>query len=423
MDLLPFGRITLGKPKAPVPDPPKKTEVKQVEKSSESVLCTTRATVMLYDDANKKWVPAGSGPQVFSRIQIYHSPANNTNTTDILIRQQMPVILVSLLIVSVQTFMPSSKCMHIGNLAPVRPVQNGPSADEMEQQKRQQLEREQHEQAERERKVTIAAGTDGRSGKGRHLQPLLQEEVLPHPQDHHQPPHARLPDLRGHPPACQRDPQGHLHLRGLLHPPDPHQAFHPREGGHPQRHPSLLPKVPLEVPDPQPVWLQPLQEQNSRRLARMVSFSVPQEEGPKAASAGAAAPSAPGGGGLMEEMSAMLARRRKVAEQSEKTIPKKEEGLTQQDDGEAAGAKTTGRMKSAGAITGSEPAGGGGDESELERVKQELLQEVRRELQKVKEEIIQGSVFTYLGRGQSIQQLRVTGRVKGPLHPKSYCTR
>uniref|UniRef100_H9GAQ8 WH1 domain-containing protein n=1 Tax=Anolis carolinensis TaxID=28377 RepID=H9GAQ8_ANOCA len=45
---------------------------------SESVLCTTRATVMLYDDANKKWVPAGTGPQVFSRVQIYHSPANNT---------------------------------------------------------------------------------------------------------------------------------------------------------------------------------------------------------------------------------------------------------------------------------------------------------------------------------------------------------
>uniref|UniRef100_A0A8D2JJ97 Vasodilator stimulated phosphoprotein n=1 Tax=Varanus komodoensis TaxID=61221 RepID=A0A8D2JJ97_VARKO len=33
---------------------------------------------MLYDDANKKWVPAGGGPQAFSRVQIYHSPANNT---------------------------------------------------------------------------------------------------------------------------------------------------------------------------------------------------------------------------------------------------------------------------------------------------------------------------------------------------------
>lgn len=47
-------------------------------RASESVICTTRATVMLYDDANKKWVPAGTGPQVFSRIQIYHSPANQT---------------------------------------------------------------------------------------------------------------------------------------------------------------------------------------------------------------------------------------------------------------------------------------------------------------------------------------------------------
>lgn len=45
---------------------------------SESVVCSTRATVMLYDDANKKWVPAGTGVQACSRIQIYHSPANNT---------------------------------------------------------------------------------------------------------------------------------------------------------------------------------------------------------------------------------------------------------------------------------------------------------------------------------------------------------
>uniref|UniRef100_A0A8C3S689 WH1 domain-containing protein n=1 Tax=Chelydra serpentina TaxID=8475 RepID=A0A8C3S689_CHESE len=44
----------------------------------ETVVCATRATVMLYDDANKKWVTAGSGPQAVSWVQIYHSPGSNT---------------------------------------------------------------------------------------------------------------------------------------------------------------------------------------------------------------------------------------------------------------------------------------------------------------------------------------------------------
>jgi len=45
---------------------------------SETSICQARATVMLYDDANKKWVPAGTGPQTFSRVHIYHNPGNNT---------------------------------------------------------------------------------------------------------------------------------------------------------------------------------------------------------------------------------------------------------------------------------------------------------------------------------------------------------
>uniref|UniRef100_A0A8C7IXH8 Vasodilator stimulated phosphoprotein a n=1 Tax=Oncorhynchus kisutch TaxID=8019 RepID=A0A8C7IXH8_ONCKI len=45
---------------------------------SESSICQARATVMLYDDANKRWVPAGTGGQAFSRVQIYHNPVANT---------------------------------------------------------------------------------------------------------------------------------------------------------------------------------------------------------------------------------------------------------------------------------------------------------------------------------------------------------
>lgn len=45
--------------------------------SSESSICQARATVMIYDDGSKKWMPAGAGPQTFSRVQIYHNPSTN----------------------------------------------------------------------------------------------------------------------------------------------------------------------------------------------------------------------------------------------------------------------------------------------------------------------------------------------------------
>ncbi|CAB1420637.1 unnamed protein product, partial [Pleuronectes platessa] len=44
---------------------------------SESSICQARATVMIYDDGNKKWLPAGAGTQTFSRVQIYHNPSTN----------------------------------------------------------------------------------------------------------------------------------------------------------------------------------------------------------------------------------------------------------------------------------------------------------------------------------------------------------
>ncbi|XP_056671992.1 protein enabled homolog isoform X17 [Monodelphis domestica] len=44
---------------------------------SEQSICQARAAVMVYDDANKKWVPAG-GSAGFSRVHIYHHSGNNT---------------------------------------------------------------------------------------------------------------------------------------------------------------------------------------------------------------------------------------------------------------------------------------------------------------------------------------------------------
>lgn len=109
------------------------------------------------------------------------------------------------------------------------------------------------------------------------------------------------------------------------------------------------------------------------------TLKKPQEEGK---------PSGPQG--LMEEMAAKLARRRKAAETVEQTGPKKEEGTTQQEDGEIQAKDLFKKPWDKGATL--PRVKGAGDEAELERLKQELLQEVRRELQKVKEEIIQAFV-------------------------------
>uniref|UniRef100_A0A3B3ZMM8 Ena/VASP-like protein n=1 Tax=Periophthalmus magnuspinnatus TaxID=409849 RepID=A0A3B3ZMM8_9GOBI len=45
---------------------------------SQQSICQARASVMVYDDTSKKWVPIKPGQQGFSRINIYHNTANNT---------------------------------------------------------------------------------------------------------------------------------------------------------------------------------------------------------------------------------------------------------------------------------------------------------------------------------------------------------
>uniref|UniRef100_A0A8B9GUG4 Protein enabled homolog n=1 Tax=Astyanax mexicanus TaxID=7994 RepID=A0A8B9GUG4_ASTMX len=48
----------------------------KMEAHREQSICQARAAVMVYDDANKKWVPAG-GSTGFSRVHIYHHTGNN----------------------------------------------------------------------------------------------------------------------------------------------------------------------------------------------------------------------------------------------------------------------------------------------------------------------------------------------------------
>ena len=37
-----------------------------------------RASVMVYDDMQKKWLPSGSSPGGISKVHIYHHPSNGT---------------------------------------------------------------------------------------------------------------------------------------------------------------------------------------------------------------------------------------------------------------------------------------------------------------------------------------------------------
>ncbi|XP_037541628.1 protein enabled homolog isoform X5 [Nematolebias whitei] len=48
----------------------------KMEIHREQSICQARAAVMVYDDANKKWIPAG-GSTGFSRVHIYHHTGNN----------------------------------------------------------------------------------------------------------------------------------------------------------------------------------------------------------------------------------------------------------------------------------------------------------------------------------------------------------
>lgn len=45
---------------------------------SEQSICQARATVMMYDDGSKRWLPAGSGAQAVSRVHIFQNASNNS---------------------------------------------------------------------------------------------------------------------------------------------------------------------------------------------------------------------------------------------------------------------------------------------------------------------------------------------------------
>ncbi|XP_026769164.2 vasodilator-stimulated phosphoprotein isoform X3 [Pangasianodon hypophthalmus] len=400
---------------------------------SELSVCNARATVMVYDEAGKRWVAAGTGPQTFSRVQIYHNPT--TNSFRVVGRKMQPdqQVVMNCPIVKGLKYNQATANFHQwrdarqvwglnfgskedaalfangmmhalevlsadGGYSPgPRLVSNGPTQEELEQQRR--LEQQRLEQQERERQERE------RQERERQERERQAASVMAPPAP---------PLAPGGPPAPPAPPP----------PPGPP----PSGGGGPPPPPGPPPSGGGAPPPPAP----PLPSASggggggggggglaaALAGAKLRKVAKQDEGGTAAPSAPAPAPapakpdlsrssgSGPSGGGgdLMGEMSAILARRRKAADKGEKAPPAPKTEEPSNDDSESQGqsdtlrrpwekSATIPRLKAPGSSNDAES----GDESELERVKQELLEEVRKELQKVKDEII-GAIIQELQR-------------------------
>ncbi|XP_053515570.1 protein enabled homolog isoform X8 [Artibeus jamaicensis] len=384
---------------------------------SEQSICQARAAVMVYDDANKKWVPAG-GSTGFSRVHIYHHTGNNTfRVVGRKIQDHQVVINCAIpkglkYNQATQTFHQwrdarqvyglnfgskedanvfASAMMHaleVLNSQETGPtltrqnsqlpaqVQNGPSQEELEIQRRQlqeqqrqkELERErlerermererlererlererlEQEQLERERQERERQERLERERERleRERQDQLEREQLEWEQERRM---AAAGMVLGPPapPPPPPLPPGPAQASGALPPPPgpPPPPPLPSSGPPPPPPPPPLPnQVPPPPPPPAPplpasgFFAGPMSEDNRpltglaaaiagaklRKVSRVEDGSFPSggsAAGSNAASSKADAgrgngPLSLGGSGLMEEMSALLARRRRIAE-------------------------------------------------------------------------------------------------------------
>ncbi|MEJ1283851.1 Ena-vasodilator stimulated phosphoprotein [Cricetulus griseus] len=163
------------------------------DEKGEQSICQARASVMVYDDTSKKWVPIKPGQQGFSRINIYHNTASNTfRVVGVKLQDQQVVINYSIVkglkynqatptfhqwrdarqvyglnFASKEEATTFSNAMLFalnimnsqeGGPSTQRQVQNGPSPEEMDIQRRQVMEQQQHRQESLERRVSATAG-------------------------------------------------------------------------------------------------------------------------------------------------------------------------------------------------------------------------------------------------------------------------
>ncbi|NXU48194.1 EVL protein, partial [Turnix velox] len=415
---------------------------------SEQSICQARASVMVYDDTSKKWVPIKPGQQGFSRINIYHNTATNTfRVVGVKLQDQQVVINYSIVkglkynqatptfhqwrdarqvyglnFASKEEATTFSNAMLFalnimnsqdGGPAAQRQVQNGPSPDEMEAQRRQVMEQQQQRQESLERR-TSTTGILCSSPSQPPPPPTcstwatLSPASVPSP-----PPHATtdssspaVPKATTAPPPPPPLPAGVCHGAGT-------------EDGSVSGLAAALAGAKL------------------RRVQRPEDGSGGSSPSGVSKSDANRTSSGGGGGGLMEEMNKLLAKRRKAASQSDKPADKKEEesqnddastspspgtrGPTQQQQNSSdSGKKPWERSNSVEKPVSSllsrnpsvvksceaksptqshvssrmKPVSSSNDVAmdalDFDRMKQEILEEVVRELHKVKEEIIDG---------------------------------
>ncbi|KAM9779573.1 enah/Vasp-like b [Syngnathus typhle] len=371
-------------------------------KVSEQSICQARASVMVYDDTSKKWVPIKPGQQGFSRINIYHNtPSNTFRVVGVKLQDQQVVINYSIVkglkynqatptfhqwrdarqvyglnfatkeeattFSNAMLFALSVLSAQDGGPAVQRQVQNGPSSEEMEAQRaRQMIEQQQQIQAQMERERR--SSNSGSPFQGHPAVLSVAPPVVP-------------------PPACM--------AAGPPPPPPPPGPPPPSAGAPPP-------------PLPPPLNNQGEEQPAQTGLAAMIAGAkLRRVQRPEESSSSSSASSSSkntevnrtsgGNGGLMEEMNALLARRRKAASEkpddNQSDDPNYPSPSTRGSQNSTDGAKKPwDRANSADKAMAPRvrPAGSGadGDSLDMDRMKQEILEEVFRELHKVKEEII-----------------------------------
>uniref|UniRef100_A0A452E4J5 Ena/VASP-like protein n=1 Tax=Capra hircus TaxID=9925 RepID=A0A452E4J5_CAPHI len=384
---------------------------------SEQSICQARASVMVYDDTSKKWVPIKPGQQGFSRINIYHNTASNTfRVVGVKLQDQQVVINYSIVkglkynqatptfhqwrdarqvyglnFASKEEATTFSNAMLFalnimnsqeGGPSSQRQVQNGPSPDEMDIQRRQVME---HQHQQRQESLERRASAPGPS-----LQPGHPSSAACAPLSCSGPPPPPPPPVP--PPPTGATPP----------PPPPLPAGGAQGTSHDESSVSGLAAA--------------LAGAKLRRVQRPEDASGGSSPSGSSKSDANRASSGGGGGGLMEEMNKLLAKRRKAASQTDKPADKKEDesqteepstspspgtraASQQPPNPSEASRKPWERSGSAekpvsSSLSRMKPAGSVNDVAldalDLDRMKQEILEEVVRELHRVKDEIIDG---------------------------------
>ncbi|XP_020920069.1 protein enabled homolog isoform X20 [Sus scrofa] len=499
---------------------------------SEQSICQARAAVMVYDDANKKWVPAG-GSTGFSRVHIYHHTGNNTfRVVGRKIQDHQVVINCAIpkglkYNQATQTFhqwrdarqvyglnfgskedanvfasamMHALEVLNSQEAGPTLPrqnsqlpaqVQNGPSQEELEIQRRQlqeqqrqkelererlerermererlererlererlererleqeQLERERQERERQERQERLERERQererlerlerlDRERQERERQEQLEREQLEWERE-------RRVSSAGivlgppAPPPPPPLPPGPAQASAILPPPPgpPPPPPLPSSGPPPPPPPPPLPNQAPPPPPPPPAPPLPasgffsgsMSEDNRpltglaaaiagaklRKVSRMEDGSFPSGVNAASSKTDTGRGNGPlplGGSGLMEEMSALLARRRRIAEKGSTIETEQKEDKNEDSEPQTSKASSTStpeptrkpwertntmngskspvisRPKSA---PSSQPSANGVQTEGLDydRLKQDILDEMRKELTKLKEELI-----------------------------------